>query len=170
LCLDLLALSTAEAVAEAARRVLASGAYAGCNVFCIDTGQAYVVYWGETLDVKPLAPGLHVLTSGDVDDAGDPRVRRAFGVLAGEAPMSLPVWMQRSAALCRLHAGDGPAICLHGDEGGTVSSTIVALPDAVERARYLHANGPPCRTDYRDYSAVLAREVLSSGVEKPARQ
>lgn len=166
LCRDLLSLPSAEAVAEQAGRELAGGSYAACNVFCLDQNQAYVVHWGETLDVASVSPGIHVLTSGDVDDQEDARLARAYRFLADKPPVGLSQWIERSSTLCRLHEDGGPAICLHGREGGTVSSTILAVPQARAQALYLHSNGPPCTSDYDDYSEILRRDVLGSVAEE----
>jgi hypothetical protein len=57
--------------------------------------------------------------------------------------------------LCAQGSDDRPAMCLHGPDRGTVSSTIVALRGALARSTYLHAQGPPDAAAYTDYSALL---------------
>ena len=52
-------------------------------------------------------------------------------------------------------------MCLRGDEGGTVSSSIVALRSALEPSTYLHAQGPPDQTPYTDYSHLL-RQIAAT--------
>jgi hypothetical protein len=68
----------------------------------------------------------------------------------------------RLEALSRvLHdrGGDGVhAVCKHGDRYATVSSSLIAVPDAgVERLQWLYAPGPPDITDYRNYSNLAVR-------------
>jgi hypothetical protein len=43
-----------------------------------------------------------------------------------------------------------------------VSSTLVALRTPLADSAYLHAQGPPDRTPYVDYSQLL-RDVVQSG-------
>jgi hypothetical protein len=176
LCSDLLRCVSAEQAAATAARELASGRYDGCNALCVDLRSAYVVHGGDTLEELPLEPDIHVVTAGDVDDAGCPRVVHAREQLArweqdGNAPAvaaSLsPIgrtrhWLEAAAQLCREHGGHGtPAICLHNEQHGTVSSSLIALPESSDQVIYRHAPGPPCRTPYEDYSD-LARQCLQS--------
>lgn len=102
-----------------------------------------------------IAPGAHLLTNEHGLDAvpGAPleAVRRARtaeeaeaavrGLLADHAP----------------HDG-GHRFCKHGDARGTVSSTIVSIPDAGAAAAAIRfAAGPPCTAPYQDYSNLVRR-------------
>jgi hypothetical protein len=52
--------------------------------------------------------------------------------------------------------GNGnPPMCLRGEKGGTVSSSIVALKTPLGRSSYWHAQGPPDRTPFADVSDLL---------------
>jgi hypothetical protein len=62
--------------------------------------------------------------------------------------------------LCGQTGGNDPPICLRGERGGTVSSSIVALRTPLSRSTYLHAQGPPDCTPYVDYSALLAELAI----------
>ena len=46
-------------------------------------------------------------------------------------------------------------MCLHGENWGTVGSTIAALTSHPDEACYFYAPGPPCRTPYVDYSEAF---------------
>jgi uncharacterized protein with NRDE domain len=152
---DLLACVTAAAAADRAARELDHNRYAGCNVLCTDRDRAVVLEAGDWLRVRPLPPGLHVLTAHDVNDASDRRTGHALWWLAGRAYDSADHCVAALKELCA-QAGDGdPPMCVHGDQGGTVSSSIVVLRPALARATYLHAQGPPDRTPYADYSHLL---------------
>ena len=61
--------------------------------------------------------------------------------------------------LCGQTGNGGPPICLRLGDRGTVSSSILVPrpPGGV----YLHAQGPPDRTPYADYSELL-REIRPS--------
>lgn len=174
LCFDLLRCSAASEAASAAVRQLETGRYDGCNVLCVDGAIAHVVHAGDALERVVLAAGLHVMAAGDVDDALCPRLGHARSVLArrqetaGVAanpatplpPQFARQWLTTAAALCAEHAhDDAPAICLHDPDHGTVSSSLIAVPESFDEVIYRHADGPPCRTPYVDYSH-LARQCL----------
>jgi uncharacterized protein with NRDE domain len=160
LALDLLGCVSARAAAEQAARELGTDRYGGCNVLCVDSDSAAIIQAGDWLRVRPLSPGLHVLTARDINDVTDRRLAFALDWL-GQRPLD-------SAALCitalqELCARrDEPPICLHSERGGTVSSSILALRSPLARGTYLHAQGPPDTTPYADYSHLL-RELASGG-------
>ena len=154
---DLLGCATAAAASEMAVRELNGDHYEGCNILCADDRDAVVVHGGDWLRVRPLPPGLHVLTNGDVNDERD--VRREF----------VAHWLGRQGyryrtsadcvaalrELCGRHEPGEPPVCLRGDDRGTTSSAIIALRPSLARSVYLHAQGPPDVTPYEDYSELL---------------
>jgi uncharacterized protein with NRDE domain len=154
---ELLGQTTAAAAAALAARQLAGDAYAGCNVVCADRGAAIVVHAGDWLRVRPLPPGLHVLTAHDVNDASDRRTGHSLWWLGQRRYTASGECVAALRELCAQTGNGGPAICQRGPVGGTVSSTILALRDALARSTYLHAQGPPDRTPYDDYSYLLTQ-------------
>src|SRR5207249_866649 len=130
---------------------LSTKRYAGCNLFCGDQERAVVIAAAEWLRVRPLPPGLHVLTNRDVNDGSDPRVLYALDWLGQRDYPDAAGCVQALQTLCAKADGDHPPICLHGDKRGTVSSTIVAIRQPLQRSIYRHAQGPPDRTPYNDY-------------------
>ena len=70
---ELLACPSAAAAVELATRELDTGRYAGCNFLCADADRAVVLEGADWLRVRPLPPGLHVMTNGDVHDERDAR-------------------------------------------------------------------------------------------------
>ena len=64
---DLLGCPSAKEAVALATSELDSGRYAGCNVFCGDAERAVVLEGAEWLRVRPLPPGLHVLTNTDIN-------------------------------------------------------------------------------------------------------
>jgi hypothetical protein len=160
---DLLDCPTASAAAEAAGRELAGDRYAGCNVVCADRDAAVVLHAGDWLRVRPLPPGLHALTAHDVNDARDRRLGHALDWLGGRGHATAAEWAAALRELCGQHGPDGPPICLHGERGGTVSSSIVVLRPSLADSTYLHAQGPPDRTPYDDYSPLLHQLATPRG-------
>jgi uncharacterized protein with NRDE domain len=152
---ELLGYSSAAAAVEAASRALDSGDYAGCNLLCADARDAVVIHSGDWLRVRPLPPGVHVLANRDVDDPTDHRVGYALGRLLATR---LATAADAVAALRLLCASREPAdspVCFRHAEGGTVSSSILALRPDLADSIYLHAQGPPDRTPYADCSHLL---------------
>lgn len=165
LCRDLLACETVEEARDELHRQRGRHAYDGFNLLVWGSQQGIAVEAGNEFVVHDLEPGLHVIANGPLNDSGDRRVQRArveLSLLAEETDV-VEAWLDRGAELCRLHAnGDEPAICRHGGDRGTVSSTLIALTDDPAEARYRHAHGPPCETEYADYAEQL-RLLLASG-------
>jgi uncharacterized protein with NRDE domain len=156
---DLLGCPTAGAALELAARELGQNRYAGCNVLCADRDQAFVVHAGDWLRVRPLPPGLHVLTAYDVNDASDPRLGHALWWLGQRDYHHSGECVAALKELCAQTGNGGPPICLRGKQGGTVSSTIVVLRPPPARSLYLHSQGPPDRTPYADYSYLLEQMI-----------
>jgi hypothetical protein len=161
---DLLGCPNAGVALELACRELGHDRYAGCNVLCADTDGAYVIHAGDWLRVRPLPPGLHVLTAHDVNDGGDPRLGHALWWLGQRNYATAAGCVAALKRLCAQAGDGGPPICLRGDEGGTVSSSIVVLRPSLAASLYLHAQGPPDRTPYEDYSHLL-KELAATTIQ-----
>jgi uncharacterized protein with NRDE domain len=159
---DLLACDSAAAAADLAARELGRDQYAGCNFLCADPDTAVVIQAGDWLRVRPLPPGIHVLTRRDVNDSGDPRIAHALGWLGQRGYASPDQCVAALQELCSQPGNGAPPMCLHGEQGGTVSSSVVALRVPASRSTYVHAQGPPDSTPYADYSHLL-RQLLSAG-------
>jgi uncharacterized protein with NRDE domain len=152
---DLLGCSSAAAAVELATRELDTGHYAGCNFLCADAERAVVLEGADWLRVRPLPPGLHVLTNRDVNDASDVRAGYALWWLGQGRYAVAGQCVEALQELCRQRGDDRPPMCLHGPDRGTVSSTVVALRASLARSTYLHAQGPPDAVPYTDYSGLL---------------
>jgi hypothetical protein len=162
---DLLGCRDAGGALELATRQLDQKHYAGCNLLCADHDRAFVIHAGDWLRVRPLPPGLHVLTAHDVNDAGDRRLGHALWWLGQRDPANTAQSVAMLRELCAQAGNGGPPICLHGGQGGTVSSSIVVVRSPLAKGTYLHAQGPPDRTAYADMSHLLAE--LGNHVSPP---
>jgi hypothetical protein len=162
---ELLGLPSAAAAAEHATRELDQGRYAGCNLVCADANNAIVVQGGDWLRVRPLPPGLHVLTNHDVNDASDARLGHIAWWLGQRSYGSSDHCLFALRQLCGQHEPEYPPICFRDGDRGTVSSSLVALRDSLGQSTYLHAQGPPDRTPYVDYSYLLRRMSPAGGPE-----
>jgi uncharacterized protein with NRDE domain len=115
---------------------------------------------------RDLAAGLHVFSSAAVIDTRSGKADRAYGrflAWASHPPpaMNESAWLDGLRTLLGDHstsANDQPrdAICVHGADSGTVSSSIVRYSSAANRFETYYCDGPPCQNHY---GARLALDV-----------
>jgi uncharacterized protein with NRDE domain len=163
LCRELLGCANAEEAAERAARELRTGSYAGVNYLCVDAQSGAVVYGGNRVAVAELTPGLHLMTNGNLDDPKDQRQEFARRLLTLQRLDSAVAFLAvASRTLSRKADSNGRrGLIIPGTECGTVSSTLVSLPEKMQNAVYQYAPGPPSDLAYDDASALL-RQVLST--------
>jgi uncharacterized protein with NRDE domain len=152
---DLLACRTASSAVDLAARSLEGNQYAGCNVFCADLDSAFVIHAADWLRVRPMTPGLHVLTANDLDDASDRRIGHALWWLGQRDYERADQCLAVLQELCGQVGNGDPAMCMRGPTGGTVSSSLLAIRKPLIQSTYLHAQGPPDQTAYENYSHLF---------------
>lgn len=152
---ELLSCPSAARAAEHAARALGAGGYAGCNFLCADARDALVIHAGDWLRVRPLPPGIHVLSNRDVNDEADRRARYAADWLSQRGYPTSGAWVEALRELCAGREPPDAPVCYRDPERGTVSSSILVLRPSLGEGTYLHAQGPPDRTPYADYSHLL---------------
>jgi uncharacterized protein with NRDE domain len=153
---DLLTCPSADVAVERALVSLEGERYAGANFLCADAGRAVVIQAGDRLLVQPLPAGIHVLSNRDVNDPSDARLQYALDWLSRRPYDSAADCVRALRNLCAQHEPENPPICFRTKDRGTVSSSIIALRHLFRESTYLHAQGPPCRTPYEDYSHLLS--------------
>jgi uncharacterized protein with NRDE domain len=148
--------SAAEAAAHAAQE-LDTQRYAGCNLVCGDPDSLHVLHAGDWLRSLPLPPGIHVLTTGLVNNGADRRIAHSMAWLREQPHQTAKAWVPALQQLCS-QTGDAefPAMSVHGEGRGTVSSSILVLRRPVSSGDLWHAQGPPDKTAYEDMSPLLA--------------
>lgn len=162
LCRDALGQAAAAAAADWVLGELSRHEYAGFNLILLGAESACVIEAADETRVTPLAPGIHTVANSAYAAQDDPRknaVQELVEQMVREetAPQSL---IERAKEICRIHSSPGsPGICLHGENWGTVGSTIIALTSDRQKSEFHYAAGPPCRTLYIDYS----QEFRASG-------
>ncbi len=171
LCLDVAAYHLGhDSFLEAALDLVGRDTYAHCTLVGVGIdGEAWALRAGAGAGggagdgesrAVPIARGWHVITHMDLDDRAEPRTGWLLDALEREMPGSVDEGIALLTRLLHVHAADDaptsgtPAVCIHRDIFPTVSSSIVAL-GVPGTARYLHAPGPPCVTEYQDCSALL---------------
>jgi uncharacterized protein with NRDE domain len=157
LVLDALAEDSA---AHAVRRIAteAPGRHEPFHLVMVDRDEAHLVWSdGDAVRHERLAPGIHIVTERSLGAAPTPRVERLnheLVALFGPRRPTPERWME----LLRTHAEAGlEGTCVHlpSHGYGTRSSTILELRRAPEDARWWHADGPPCTTEFVDLSDDL---------------
>lgn len=146
--------SAGEAVAKAAR-ALDGGPYAGCNFFCADAREAVVIHAGDWLRIRPLPPGIHVLSNRDVNDPTDHRASFAAAWLAQQDLTSSASALAQVANLCASHDPADAPMCFRHERRGSVSSSLIVLRSSLADSYYLHAQGSADVTPYTDLSPLL---------------
>jgi hypothetical protein len=143
---------------DAALRLIHASRYAPCTLLGVEPECVWAIHAGqaEVPEVVAASEGWHVITHQDLDDRAEPRTAWLLDRLEGARPKDLEAAFALLSDLLRHHGDDGsPPVCLHRERFPTVSSSLLAV-GAVDRPRYLHANGPPCVTPYEDFSSLLA--------------
>ncbi len=165
LCLDALQCRSAtEAAAFLAAEPPAR--YNAFNLLMIDQYELLWAAYDDTPRLQPLAPGLHVLTNGNINDADTVRIQRARRLLQHAPALAWSDCLPLLEDVCRDHehgVTERETLCMHRLDGryGTVSSTILALTAPLTGSVYRYAPGHPCTVPYTDYVGLLALPRLS---------
>ncbi len=157
LCLDLLTLKTAREADDYIRR--SEEEYNPFTVVYADTAHAGVAFNnGGNITTDSLNVGLHVFSSAAATDTRSGKADRAYGRFLQWAHESPPEnhrgdWLDKLHLLLGDHTtlvADDPrdAICVHGLESGTVSSSVVRLSARERRFETYYCAGTPCENDF----------------------
>jgi len=173
LCTELLQAAFPADAAKVLQNELARRRYNGFNLFCAGPGQAFVVHYEGRPVFQDLAPGIHVLSNGDLNDESAWKVARTASLLEKLDLHNIRSLVTDLKIICADHvpadnadpAGAAAApyklepICMHDANRGTLSSTIIAIADDAAKSICVHAQGSPCTTPYQDYSRIF-RSIL----------
>ena len=163
LVLDALGAASAREAAEGIE-TLPSETYNPFNLFVADREWASVITYDGDPRRTDLEPGAHVI--GNVDPAAPPppKLVRQLEQARAAADAGPDRVLDRLAEVCRDHDGGGDpfgATCVHAGVYGTCSSTLLQLSDSNTGGIFRFADGPPCATEYEDFTHLL--RDLSSG-------
>jgi len=154
----------AGSAAQAARALeaLPVGAYNPFNLLVADGEDAFVATYREEVKVRALQPGVHVIGNADPGERAVPKLARLLADAERAAAAGADGVLDALAALCRRHVGcENPLeeTCIHTPLYGTRSSTLLAVGGGRSSLRY--ADGPPCGSDYEDFTPLL-RQLAES--------
>jgi len=121
-----------------------------------------------TREVVQLTRGVHVLCNDRLGSNGFPRGERLLAAIEAIGDRPRETVLAALPALLADHTHVTPdgddhltrelaraltACCIHAGGYGTRSASIIAIGQETEA--YLHADGPPCVTPFRDYTELL---------------
>jgi|TARA_Y100001960_G_C14313418_1_gene651857 hypothetical protein len=146
---------------------LSSNRYEGVNYIIADRESGWCVHGGDDPNVVPLQEGLNIIANQDLNDPRDERVQLAHRLLTLQT-LDSPVKFLAVASkvFARSPSAPGrPSMVIHGQDRGTVSSTLLALGMKPRDAIYQFADGTPDENKFEDYSPML-RDILSRGLRE----
>jgi uncharacterized protein with NRDE domain len=157
LCMDLLARANAAEACDFLHRCAEN--YNPFTVVYADPAHAGVAFNnGRKITVRSLDAGLHVFSSAAVVDTGSDKADRAYARFMDWASEissreMTGEWLSGLKKLLGDHNMDRDvdardAICVHGVESGTVSSSIVYYSSAQRRFESFYCAGAPCRNSF----------------------
>ena len=167
LCRELLRARSARQAVDLALEELHTGQYDGVNYIIADGECGWVVHAGNDIDVVELEQGLSIVSNRGVNDLQDERANMARRLLTLQM-LDSPVKFLAVASkvFARAPVGPGrPSMVVDGEDGGTVSSTLISLGKKPRDAIYQYSNGSPDKSKFEDYSPML-RDILSRGLRE----
>ena len=167
LCRELLRSDSAQQAVHLAMDELSSNRYEGVNYIIADRESGWCVHGGDDPNVVPLQEGLNIIANQDLNDPRDERVQLAHRLLTLQT-LDSPVKFLAVASkvFARSPSAPGrPSMVIHGQDRGTVSSTLLALGMKPRDAIYQFADGTPDENKFEDYSPML-RDILSRGLRE----
>ena len=145
---------------------------------------AYCHEGDRQVRIEKLDAGLHVMPNGPLNDEEFTKVQHAKSMVQRHIRKPWPDLRTRlTEVLGDHHKPEHPtlkpvgslmpkallrrldAMCVHAGPYGTRSATIVALREGGV-AQYLHADGPPCRTRFSDYTSALANSQAAASAAR----
>ena len=150
LVLDILKEPSATAAAEALSDIEDS-TYNPFQIIVADARHAFLGTFDTTMRVDPLPEGVHVLTNAAPGDPEEPRRAEVLRLLGVEGPAEEKSVEDLQLILSRHAPVPERSVCLHRPMFGTRSASLIGM-GGKRAPLYLHAEGPPCRTPFRDLS------------------
>jgi len=168
LCLDLLCQQDARTARDRLLTESKPQPYNSFYIFWADGEHAYVAYNEGDITIRTLHPGKYLLTNSSLIDLSQLAPAGLGHLVLDLQPASVDTSLAKLKTVCSSHheidrVVDPPnehrgnrAICVHASEQyGTVSSSLLAIGRDWAANCYLHAEGAPCCTPYRDLSALF---------------
>jgi uncharacterized protein with NRDE domain len=160
LCLDALRYGTGGEAADFVSKQ-DPDRYNAFNLLIASRAEAFVAHnRRHAIDIVRLQAGLHLLTNLDVDDPECPKISRSyrrFAELGGSLDFARDPLGGREALRAVLadhfteldpRTKQANSLCLHLEEYGTRSSSLILLSAKGDEIEHYFAPGPPCSAAY----------------------
>ncbi|MFB6284115.1 MAG: NRDE family protein [Halobacteria archaeon] len=150
LCRDVLGFSSVPEARTHVESELMERDYAGFNLVVAGPDGGFVAVNDGDVDIHKLKPGIHVATNSRFDRP-DEKARRVRDA-AEEFPQDDPYfWLEEVRSLLASH---DPQVCVHGDEKGTTSSSLMTASPSFGNSSYLFSKGKPCKSGKQVYTEI----------------
>ena len=156
LCLDALSLKEVDDIRRMAREK--ARFHRPFNLFVSNTERTLLFSWEKEWKEEEVGTGIHVMSSGELNDPSNPRIRRAREILPDREELRAAGIDKLRETLKDHQFKEDPLnnICVHTPGFSTVSSTILALSKrGIKRIRLFHAEGRPCESLFQDLGRLL---------------
>ena len=155
--------------------------YKSFNLFYGNLAISYFATWnGKRLTTEKLLPGIHVISTGDLNDMNNPKVKRAMELMKKEQETAMPQDILPTSStdlffhliqVCKDHEPEKDlktTICRHDKPVKTVSSSLFALGNrGIQYSFFWHLVGNPCQATYREYSQLTKKIIIPQKVPAP---
>jgi len=159
LVLEALGKSTPVAVEILLQQKTEEQSYNPWNLMALNRDDLRFLTYDGAISMTRGHEGLNVLTNEGANVVTDSKTVAVQNLLAKAPTGSIHDTVRTMQSALRTHgAGSNPALCVHRQGGGTVSSILIALNNAdPSEDVLLYADGPPCSTPFRDYGEAIRR-------------
>lgn len=155
LCMDLLSKSSSGDSLLDLKKI-EEGQYNPFYLIIADKKRGYFAGYEKEVEVMSLPAGVHVMTNHGLNAAADFRRQRILKQLKNTSDLRRPPSFEELKEITKDHGESRTDnLCIHEERGGTRSGTILYLRKEFCTSEYYFADGPPCRTDYKDHSSLL---------------
>jgi len=159
LVIDALRWPTADAAVEKLEiESLKPAAYNPFNLFVADRKSSFLVTYDSAPRRIDLSPGAHVIGNIDPTAPRTPKLEALDREAERVARAGADRVLDELALVCRGHGGGGSVLddtCVHAGAYGTRSSALLRLGETDDDGVFRFADGPPCRTEYDDFTPLL---------------
>ena len=142
LCRDILGCSTVREAREVVEGI--DDLYRGFNLVVAGKKGCFVAVYDGELEVRKARWG--VVTNSEFTEP-DQKTRRVSKMTPNPEKHEAREWIKKVKEILRSH---DPEVCVHGENKGTTSSSMIAVSSNADESVYFFADGRACESSYRE--------------------
>lgn len=147
LCLDTLFSSSISDAKQFIKKSISQNKYDGFNLVVSSKDRAFVAVNARSFRFIELDPGIHVFTNS-IPESPDKKAEKVKDEIPSTESLTSEEWIEEMKQLLSRH---NPEICVHKDDRGTTSSSILSVNSSfVKLSTYLFTGDKPCQSNYRE--------------------